>query len=287
MKVAVQEAIPDLQGEDRAFPSIDRFVAVVAHELRSPLNGIQSWSHVLEGQLPDGPPLLRRALEGIRTGVEQQVRLLEKLSDAARILGPEPQLTLRELVLRPVLEDALADLKAKAEPLAAAAAGTRATLGPSLVSEVRIGTESVRADATWLRQMFGLMFGLLFDLLVADAAEAGSTAGRAPVLRVVADVLAGPAATVGAARSGGPARPVAGAVARVIARAPARRSIAGRDGPGRIGLAGLEWAVLERLARLHGGSVSESQEVGKVESGPDRSREMQVVQVVLILPLAA
>jgi signal transduction histidine kinase len=31
----------------------DQFLALAAHELRSPLNGIKSWAHVLERQLRD------------------------------------------------------------------------------------------------------------------------------------------------------------------------------------------------------------------------------------------
>ena len=59
----------------------------LSHELRSPLNGIKSWAHVLENQLRDPDPATRRALQGILTGVEDQVRLIErglmKLADRA------------------------------------------------------------------------------------------------------------------------------------------------------------------------------------------------------------
>jgi len=57
----------------------DELLASVAHDLRTPLNSIKSWTHVLESQLPDPDPMTRRALDGIMTGVEQQVRLLEQL----------------------------------------------------------------------------------------------------------------------------------------------------------------------------------------------------------------
>ncbi|WP_289846144.1 histidine kinase dimerization/phospho-acceptor domain-containing protein, partial [Acinetobacter baumannii] len=60
----------------------DQFLAVVSHELRSPLNGIQNWAYVLESQIAGGAPLMQRALAGIKTGVEQQVRLIEDLLDA-------------------------------------------------------------------------------------------------------------------------------------------------------------------------------------------------------------
>ncbi len=54
-------------------------LALVSHELRTPLNGIKSWAHVLENQLRDADPATQRALDGIRIGVEHQVRLLDEL----------------------------------------------------------------------------------------------------------------------------------------------------------------------------------------------------------------
>jgi signal transduction histidine kinase len=54
--------------------------ARLAHDLRSALNGIRSWSQVLRDHLgPTPDPVLQRALDGIATGVEQQVRLIEDL----------------------------------------------------------------------------------------------------------------------------------------------------------------------------------------------------------------
>jgi len=61
--------------------------ALVSHELRSPLNAIKSWTHVLEHHLRDVQPPVRRALEGIMTGVDHQVRIIDDLLDArARML---------------------------------------------------------------------------------------------------------------------------------------------------------------------------------------------------------
>jgi PAS domain S-box-containing protein len=59
----------------------DQFLAIVSHELRSPLNGIKSWTHVLENLSRDAEPQVKRALAGIMIGVEHQVRLIDDLSD--------------------------------------------------------------------------------------------------------------------------------------------------------------------------------------------------------------
>ena len=59
---------------------------IVAHELRSPLNGIKTWAHVLEGELPRGRRARRNArLAGIMAGIEQQVRLVEGLESSGGI----------------------------------------------------------------------------------------------------------------------------------------------------------------------------------------------------------
>ena len=62
--------------------------ASVAHELRSSLNGIKSWAHVLENELGDGDATVRRAIAGIMTGVEQQVRIIEAIEAADVTAAP-------------------------------------------------------------------------------------------------------------------------------------------------------------------------------------------------------
>jgi len=46
----------------------DQWVASVAHELRSPLNSIKSWTHVLDQHLRGEDDTVRRAVAGIMTG---------------------------------------------------------------------------------------------------------------------------------------------------------------------------------------------------------------------------
>ncbi|MGI4814551.1 MAG: sensor histidine kinase [Janthinobacterium lividum] len=62
----------------------DRVLSILSHDLRGPLNAIHSWAHVLERKLASEDPGVIRALEGIRTGVSQQVLLLEQVVDTAR-----------------------------------------------------------------------------------------------------------------------------------------------------------------------------------------------------------
>lgn len=56
-----------------------QLLARASHDLRAPLNGIQTWAHVLEHHLRGAPPPVARALAGIRTGIQDQVRVIEGL----------------------------------------------------------------------------------------------------------------------------------------------------------------------------------------------------------------
>lgn len=86
----------------------DQFLSIVSHELRSPLNAIQSWTSVLDTQVKeDASPVMKRALTGIRSGVDQQVRLIEDLLDATRILSGRLGLAVSLVRLAPVVEAAI------------------------------------------------------------------------------------------------------------------------------------------------------------------------------------
>jgi signal transduction histidine kinase len=82
----------------------DEFLAVLSHELRSPLNAIVGWAHVLKGrsQTPDDA----RAIEAILRNSEHQVRLITDVTDLSR--GIAGKLVLEDGVLdvRSVLEQA-------------------------------------------------------------------------------------------------------------------------------------------------------------------------------------
>jgi len=107
LRFALRQARADIAARDQ-------FLALLSHELRSPMSGIQSWAYVLENTIDRGAaaPVLQ-ALAGIKTGVQQQVRLL----DATQVMSGQIALDLQPL--QPQVEfdaviDALAEqLKAK------------------------------------------------------------------------------------------------------------------------------------------------------------------------------
>jgi len=123
----------------------DEFLAIVSHELRAPLNGIQSWAHVLENYVKDATsaPLAQRALQGIKTGVGQQVRLIEDLLDVTRMMSGKLRLVKQPLALLPALQSAVESVRALA---AAKHIGITCTY--------RITSEQVEGDADRVQQIF-------------------------------------------------------------------------------------------------------------------------------------
>lgn len=130
----------------------DQFLAIVSHELRSPLNGIQNWSNVLEGQLGAGASsVMWRALAGIKGGVNQQVRLIEDLLDATRIMSGTLSLATAPIEIRPVVEAAIASVSAAA-----------VAKHIELHSDLQLGSERMRADPDRIQQ---ILWNLLSNAL--------------------------------------------------------------------------------------------------------------------------
>jgi hypothetical protein len=60
-----------------------------AHELRSSLNGIHTWAHLLQARLgASADASVRRALDGIHAGVRSHVLLIENLLESGAVERP-------------------------------------------------------------------------------------------------------------------------------------------------------------------------------------------------------
>ncbi|KAG0190456.1 hypothetical protein DFQ28_002028 [Apophysomyces sp. BC1034] len=90
----------------------DSVLSVASHDLRSPLNGIHSWIYVLESKVGQADPAIVRALAGLRTGVEQQVRIIEDVIDATRAQSRALSLTKTTLDVERVVADVVQCLDA-------------------------------------------------------------------------------------------------------------------------------------------------------------------------------
>ncbi len=112
---SVQREELSRQKAEAASRARDQFLSVVSHELRSPLNGIQSWAHVLESQIDTSRPIVQRALAGIKTGVTQQVGLIEALLDATQILNGQLNLLPQAYSLNGAIQAVIDGLNTEAQ----------------------------------------------------------------------------------------------------------------------------------------------------------------------------
>lgn len=126
---------------ERANRARDDFLAVLSHELRSPLNAIVGWAHVLKGrtQAPDDT----RALDTILRNADHQLRLISDLTDLSRGIVGKLVLESGIVDLRSVLDQAVDAVR-----LSADARGIKLRL---MLPESQL---LVQGDSARLRQVF-------------------------------------------------------------------------------------------------------------------------------------
>ena len=83
----------------------DQFLALLSHELRSPLAPVIAMVGELEAEVPDSPPV-REALEVVRRNVELEARLIDDLLDVTRIAKGKLQLTFETICIHQALQRA-------------------------------------------------------------------------------------------------------------------------------------------------------------------------------------
>ena len=214
----------------------EQFLAIVSHELRSPLNAIKSWTHVLENQLRDADPAVRRALDGIMIGIEAQVRLIDDLLDMTRAMSGSLALAKQPMAVLPVLADAVEGLR-----------GIAIEKGINLVIDYAIEDAEIEGDPDRVRQVF--------SNLLSNALKFTPPGGTVAVIARIED-----AAIHVEVRDSG-----VGIAAEFLPHLfdPFRQADQGSSRRGQQGL-GLGLALVQRLTELHGGTIScESGGVGR------------------------
>jgi PAS domain S-box-containing protein len=101
---------------ERANRAKDEFLAIVSHELRSPLNALRGWAHLLSTTRPLDAALTERGARAIKRNVDHQTRLIDDLLDTSRIVSGKLTLERRVVNLCDIVTAALD----AARPVAAA-----------------------------------------------------------------------------------------------------------------------------------------------------------------------
>jgi PAS domain S-box-containing protein len=87
----------------------DVLLAVVSHELRSPLNTIRLWASLLQTDASRNENMIQRAVQQIENGVEAQTRLINDLLDASRIASGKLELERESVDMRALVLDVIAE----------------------------------------------------------------------------------------------------------------------------------------------------------------------------------
>lgn len=138
----VESALVDAkQVAETANAAKDQFLAVISHELRSPLSAILGWAKLGQSNKID-PGILRQAFATIERNARLQVRLIDDLLDISRIVSGKMRLSPRATDLAPIIEAAIdtARLSAKAKDI-------------SLISSVDRTPHVVFADPDRIQQI--------------------------------------------------------------------------------------------------------------------------------------
>jgi signal transduction histidine kinase len=105
------EARAQAEGANRAK---DVFLAVLSHELRTPMNAVYGWARMLQmGQIDEAT--MPRAFEAIVRNSHVQLQLIDDLLDMSRIMSGKMRLDIRPVDLPRVLEAALDSVRPTAE----------------------------------------------------------------------------------------------------------------------------------------------------------------------------
>ena len=114
---AAREALRECQAAranaERTSALKDEFLAIVSHELRSPLGAILGWAHMLRRR--GGEEEFNRGLDVIEQSVQLQARLIEDLLDMSRMTSGQIRLDLQSVETRGLIDAAAEIVQPAAE----------------------------------------------------------------------------------------------------------------------------------------------------------------------------
>ncbi|MFA6093886.1 MAG: PAS domain S-box protein [Elusimicrobiota bacterium] len=102
------------QDAEQAVRAKDEFLAILSHEMRTPMTAMLGWSWLLRTGSLDGDAR-EKAFEVVYRNMQQQAQIIEDLLDISRIVTGKLHLDARMLDLKPVLEAVLENIRPAAE----------------------------------------------------------------------------------------------------------------------------------------------------------------------------
>jgi signal transduction histidine kinase len=149
----------------------DHVLGVVSHDLRGPLNAIHSWGYVLERKVDTADAAAQRALGGIRSGVEQQVKLIEQFIDTTRAETRTLSLARTPFALRHLMEESTR----QARTSLASARQVTLHVESALVEEQISADEERLAQALWLMLAFAIEASAAGSKVLLNGVAEGGT----------------------------------------------------------------------------------------------------------------
>jgi PAS domain S-box-containing protein len=107
------EQVARMQAE-RTNVAKDQFLAVLSHELRTPINAVLGWSQILKKIEPGSSDFIN-GITVIERNARLQVQLIEDLLDVSKILSGKIRLDVQRVDLQEVMQAAVASLRHSAE----------------------------------------------------------------------------------------------------------------------------------------------------------------------------
>jgi len=100
---------------EHASQAKDEFLAILSHELRTPMTTVIGWADLLRLTYDGGDPSIAMAIESLRAGALTQARLIDDLLDVSRIITGKLQVDKRETNLSECVVSAAEALRITAE----------------------------------------------------------------------------------------------------------------------------------------------------------------------------
>lgn len=202
----------------------DEFLALVSHELKTPLTAILAWSHLLRSTSDDAAARAR-AIDELERNVQTQSQLIDGILELAFISSAELRLSMRVVEPAALITSTLETLRREAEKKSI-----------RLESELEATEMPLAVDPDRI--------GQVVSILVGNAIHSTPAGGRVDVRLVRATNLVRIEVSDGGGISGD-------ALAHVFDRFPQQTGAGAGPEPG----LGVGLAIVKNLVELHGGQV--------------------------------